>query len=272
MQCVQNDAMYNVSKFTTSPWSHPPMHKVPALGRRCNFFRGVVSGDQARPSDRRNLNTRVVSTSRSPFSQGTITPRTTMPRTKIDASHLSPPGCRRPGLPYPLTPGSTTGRGKGTHHKRPMDPTSRLRIENLTPLSGGYNSGYKKRTDASIGQGGPRSPQQAGSPALPTQDQKFLQHPVCGTKEGRRLATCDQPEATQLVPSADTSLQDGNNPELEGCSLSGRLHGETGPEGRLLDGARPPRRPQIYVEGQSIRIHYTPIRSGTSPPFSSPSY
>ena len=83
-------------------------------------------------------------------------------------------------------------------------------------------------------------------------------------KGGSRLAACDQPEVTQLVPSADTSLQDGNNPELEGCSSSGRLYGETGPEGRLLDGACPPRRPQvpqIYVEGQSIRIHYTPIRA-----------
>ena len=49
---------------------------------------------------------------------------------------------------YPLRPGSTTGRGQGTHHKGPMDPTSHLRIENLTPLSGGYNSGYRKGTDA----------------------------------------------------------------------------------------------------------------------------
>ena len=40
----------------------------------------------------------------------------------------------------------------------------------------------------------------------------------------------------------------------------------SGPEGRLLDGACP-QVPQIYVEGQSIRIHYTPIRSGTSPLF-----
>ena len=85
----------------------------------------------------------------------------------------------------------------------------------------GDTTASRKETDASIGQGGPRSPQQAGSPAFPTQDQRFLQR---STKEGRRLADCDQPEVTQFVPSADTSLQDGNNPELEGCSSSGRLH------------------------------------------------
>ena len=66
-----------------------------------------------------------------------------MPITKIDASPLSPPGGRRPGLPYPLRPGSTTGRGQAqalqaklaTHHKGPMDPTSCLRFENPVQVS-----------------------------------------------------------------------------------------------------------------------------------------